>query len=126
VSNDDVACVPYAPNGGDVFYRVAVPYSYQLTVQASTATSTDPSLYLLVDWGAGALTCIAGSDAGFVDEDELVSFVNDHPGDPPMVTIVVDSWSARSEGEFTLAVSCEFLVPIQQSTWGALKAVYGE
>jgi hypothetical protein len=126
-STDDVGaigCVPYQPLGGEVFYRITVPYSYQLNVQVMPDTPFDPSVYLFTDPSRPEASCVAGSDVGFFDEPELLAYVMDEdPHERPVTLyIAVDSWSAYSAGDFTLALSCEFVVATEASTWGAVKA----
>lgn len=119
----ELACTGYPLNGPDVFYRVEVPYSYQLRAQVSTLTSFDPALYVFQACGQ-QLTCLAGADLAFLDEDELVTWVNEVEGAAQVVYIGVDSWSPASRGDFRLSISCEFVVPNEATTWGTLKSTF--
>jgi hypothetical protein len=121
---DAVGCVAYPPTGGEVFYRITVPYSHQLNVQVMPQSPFDPSIYLFTDPAQPGASCVAGADAGFFDEPELLAYVMDEdPLERPVTLyIAVDSWSAYSAGDFTLAVSCEFVVANRSTSWGAVKA----
>lgn len=118
-----IDCVEYLPLGGDVFYRVVLPYSYQLNVQVTPVAAFDPSVYLFTDLQNPWSSCIAGSDQGFASDTEIVTFINEDDTSEEMeIYIAVDSWSRHSFGDFLLSLGCEFVIPTETTTWSNLKA----
>jgi hypothetical protein len=118
-----IECVDYLPLGGDVFYRVVLPYSYQLTVQVTPLNGFDPSVYLFTDVQDPWQSCFAGSDEGFASDAEIVTFINEDDTSEEMeIFVAVDSWSRHSAGNFLLSIGCEFVIPTETTSWSNVKS----
>ncbi len=117
------ACVAYDPLGPDVFYRLELPYSFQLTLVLQLQGPWDASLYLFTDPADPAGSCLAGADLGYAGEAEQLIYVNeDEAADPLVLYLAVDSWDPSQFGSFLLETRCEFVVPVETASWGSLKA----
>lgn len=122
-----LGCVQFAPLGGDVFYVVELPYSYQLTAVVDPGSAWDPSLYLFTDPSDPAGSCLIGNDEAFGDESEVVIYTNeDETTDPMIVYVGIDSWEPAQSGDFSLVLSCDFVVGTDTDSWGGLKARFEE
>jgi hypothetical protein len=116
-------CLGIETAGGEVFYRAVLPYSYQLNVQANPlADGFDPALLVFTDPGDPAGSCLVASDEAFSGEAEGVVYTNEEFEGGLEVYIAVDSWAPASAGDFVLDVKCDYVVPVQASTWSTLKA----
>lgn len=118
-------CTGYPNPAPEVVYRIVVPAAHRLVVQADAVDAGghayDPSLYLLTEADcastpvdAGAMKCLAGSDASNTSHEEL-SWLNATEAER-VVFLVVDSYrdavrpgpdggvGAGPAGPFTLQV----------------------
>lgn len=118
-------CVAYDPVGPDVFYRLELPYSYQLTLVLQIQGAWDGALYLFTDPLDPAGSCLVGADDGYTGEAEQIVYVNESVDEQSMtVYMAVDSWDPSQYGEFLLESRCEFVVPVEVSSWGVLKSQF--
>lgn len=119
----DLGCLAVDPVGGDVFYRVTVPFSFELTVLVEPVEGWDLSAYVFSDPADPAGSCIDASDIGYAGEAEFLRFLNEQlPGQDREVYIAVDSWAAASAGSFILSTRCDFVVPNEVSSFSTLKS----
>lgn len=124
---DEVECLGVDPLGGEVFYRVLVPFSFELSVLVEPEGPWDLSTYMFTDpqdpWGS----CVDAADVAYAGEAETVRFLNELlPAREREVWIAVDSWSAEATGEFILSTRCDFVVANEGSSFSALKARFQE
>ena len=120
------ACVEFDPLGGDVFYTVELPYSYQLTVLLTPDSAWDPSVYVFTDPADPMGSCLVGADVAYAGESETVIYTNESVDELPMqVYIGVDSWEGAQNGTFTLQLNCDFVVGVESGSWSGLKARFG-
>jgi hypothetical protein len=111
------------PYGGDVFYRITVPWSFQVNVIVEPVGDWDVSIYGYTEITNPAETCRDASDAGGPGDAEMIQLVSDHPsGQARDFYIAVDSWRMDSSGEFTLSVTCDFTVGTTTPSFSTLKA----
>lgn len=117
-------CVEFDPLGGDVFFAVELPFSYQLTVNVVPNSAWDPSLYLFTDPSDPAGSCLLGTDEAFADESETLLYTNDDEvaAATMLIYVGVDSWELAQQGEFTLLLNCDFVVSNESNSWGGLKS----
>jgi hypothetical protein len=114
------------PFGGDVFYRVTVPWSFDLHVLVEPVGEWDPSLYIVTSPWNPDETCVAASDIAGNGIAEMVRIQNASiSGEARDYIIGVDSWRADSAGEFILRLSCDIAVPVDDSGFSTLKSRYG-
>lgn len=120
---DALPCLDVDPTGGEVFYRVTVPFSFELTVLLEPTSLQDLSIYLFSNPADPQGSCIDAADIGYAAEAEMVRFLNEAlPGQDREVYIAVDSWSAASAGDFILSTRCDFVVPNEAASFGTLKS----
>lgn len=120
---DVLGCVSPDALGGDVFYRVEVPYSYQLTVQVEPDGAFDPAVYLFADPADPAGSCVAGIDEAFTGENETLLFTNESVDELPVTLyLAIDGWDPQRAGSFTASLSCDFVVDTDDLSFGSLKA----
>lgn len=119
-----LGCVEFDPLGGDVYYAVELPFSFQLTVSVTPNSSWDPSLYLFTDPSDPAGSCLMGTDEAFAAESETLIYTNDDEVAEAtmMIYVGVDSWELAQQGEFTLELNCDFVVSNEADSWGGLKS----
>ncbi|MDF1564400.1 MAG: hypothetical protein P1V51_15255 [Deltaproteobacteria bacterium] len=99
---DPVGCLSFAQPGPEVFFAVDLLAGQTLTATATPEAGHDLSIYLLS--GCDPNACLAGADDSFISLPETVSHtvaVNQ------TLWVVVDSWSATSEGRFTLELTVQ-------------------
>lgn len=117
------ACITPDALGGDAFYRLEIPYSYQLVVDVEADGAFDPALVLFTDPSDPEGSCLAGIDEAFAGERETLLFTNDDASaDPLVVYLGVDSWDPQRAGTFTVISTCDFVVDNENTSFGALKA----
>lgn len=119
-----IACAGPDQLGGDVFYRVEVPYSYQLTIQVEPSTSDfDPAAYLFTDPSDPAGSCVIGIDEAYAGEAETLIFTNESPEELPVqLYLAIDSWDPQRPGDYSAQVTCDFVVSGDETSFGAIKA----
>ena len=119
-----IACAGPDQLGGDVFYAVEVPYSYQLTIQVEPATTDfDPAAYLFTDPSDPAGSCVAGIDEAFAGEVETLIFTNESPEElPVLLYLAIDSWDPQRSGDYAASLGCDFVVSGDETSFGAMKA----
>lgn len=116
-------CLPLDVRGGDVFYRLEVPYSYQLIVHLEPDASFDPAAMLFGDPADPDGSCIVAVDEAFAGEQETLLFTNEDASSPfRVVYLAVDSWDPQRAGGFTAVISCDFVVSDDTHSFGGLKA----
>ncbi len=115
-------CVPFGADGPDVFYEICVPPSHELDVML-TPDGWDPALWFVMDCN-DETTCVAGTDAGFFNDPEMLTWINVDEVNEVCIYIVPDSYYSGASGPFTLDINCTFVVPVEGESWGALKANY--
>jgi hypothetical protein len=114
------------PFGGDVFYRVTVPWSFGLNVLVEPVGEWDPSVYVVTSPWNPDETCVTASDIAGNGIAEMVQLQNASiSGEPREFIIGVDSWRADSAGEFILRLTCDFTVPVDDPGFSTLKSRYG-
>ena len=119
----ELLCLGIDPLGGEVFYRISVPFSFQLNILAEPTGSWDLSVYMFTDPVDPAGSCVGAADIAYAGEAESVRFVNeDVTEDAVELYIAVDSWTAATTGSFILSAQCDFVVPNEQASFGTLKA----
>ncbi|HKK69696.1 MAG TPA: PPC domain-containing protein [Candidatus Krumholzibacteria bacterium] len=120
---DVLACVNPDALGGDVYYQVEVPYSYQLTIQIEPDGAFDPAAYLFADPTDPAGSCVAGIDEAFTGENETLLFTNESADELPVTLyLAIDGWDPQRAGSFSAALSCDFVVDTGDESFGSLKA----
>jgi hypothetical protein len=116
-------CLTIETAGGEVYYRVVLPYSHQLNVQANPiANGFDPALTLFTDSRDPQGSCLAAADDAFDGEAEGVVYTNEDFEGGLEVFVSVDSWSPASAGDFVLDIRCDFVVATETTNWSTLKA----
>jgi hypothetical protein len=124
--NDDSGSGYVQPYGGDVFYRVTVPWSYDLHVLVEPLGDWDVSLYVFTSPWNPDETCLTGADIAGPGFGESVVVQNaSNSGQPREYIIAVDSWRADQAGAFNLTLTCDFAVGNDAPTFGALKSRFG-
>ena len=119
----ELFCLGIDPLGGEVFYRISVPFSFQLNILVEPTGGWDLSAYIFTDPSDPSGSCLDASDIAYAGEAEAVRFVNDDlNGNAVELYIAVDSWNASSVGSFILSAQCDFVVPNEQASFGTLKA----
>jgi hypothetical protein len=119
----ELACLAIDPLGGEVFYRISVPFSFQLSILAEPTGGWDLSIYVFSDPADPAGSCVDAADIAYAGEAETVSFVNDDLAEESAeLYIAVDSWTAATTGSFILSAQCDFVVPNKLASFGTLKA----
>jgi hypothetical protein len=114
------------PYGGDVFYRVTVPWSYDLHVLAEPLGDWDLSLYVFTAPWSPDETCLAGADvAGSGFGESIVVQNGNLAGTPREYIIAIDSWRADQAGPFNLTLTCDFAVANEEPTFTTLKSRFG-
>jgi hypothetical protein len=119
----EILCLGIDPLGGEVFYRISVPFSFQLNILAEPTGGWDLSVYVFTDPADPSGSCVDAADIAYAGEAEAVGFVNDSlTGDTAELYIAVDSWTSATTGSFILSAHCDFVVPNEFSSFGTLKA----
>lgn len=119
----EVECLDTDPLGGDVFYRVVVPFSYELRVLVEPTEAWDLSVFLFTDAADPRGSCTDATDDAYAGEAELASYINELlPAQDRELYIGVDSWASWSDGNFILSTSCDFVVENEAASFSTLKA----
>jgi hypothetical protein len=119
----ELACLGIDPLGVEVFYRLSVPFSFQLSILAEPTGAWDLSIYLFTNPADPAGSCVDAADIAYAGEGETVQFVNEALDQGPVeLYIAVDSWAGASSGSFILSTRCDFVVPNERASFGTLKA----
>lgn len=122
-SNTDGGFGVVQPYGGDVFYKVIVPWSYDLHVLVEPLGDWDVSLYVVTSPWSPSQTCLVASDVAGSGFAEAVHLQNDHVSQGPREYIIgIDSWRADHAGDFRLSLTCDFAVPVDGSSFSTLKS----
>jgi len=116
------ACTGYSiTQGPDVTYYVdmSVGDIFQVTM---TTTGWDDAIYLVKDC-ANMATCVAGDDA-YPDGSTFVYVVP--AGGAGRYYLIVDGYSSSAYGDFTITgtANCVPPVPVEETNWGTIKALY--
>lgn len=114
------------PYGGDVFYRVTVPFSYDLYVLVEPLGDWDVSAYVVASPWNPEETCVVAADEAGSGFAEQLRFQNANAsGGEREYIVAVDSWRADQAGEFRLSLTCDFAVTNVAPSFGTLKARFG-
>lgn len=116
-------CTGYSLSAGpDVVYFIDMVAGDVFTVTMTTGTGWDDAIYLVKDC-ADMSTCVAGDDAY---PDGSTFFYVVPPGGDGRYYLIVDGYSSSAYGDFTItgSANCTPPVPVQETTWGALKGMY--
>jgi hypothetical protein len=112
-------------HGPDVVYEIGLSAGATLTASLDTycGQPIDWSLYLVTDC-EDMSTCVAGSDYG---NPETITWT--HTGSPGLYYLIVDGFAGYSRGPYVLSyshdgVACDHAIPVERSTWGAVKTRY--
>jgi hypothetical protein len=115
------------PYGGDVFYRVSVPWIYGMQVLAEPLGDWDVSVYVFTSPYNPHETCVSGSDIAGPGVAESVLIENAHlSGEPREFIIGVDSWRGDRAGDFRLTLTCDLAVSTDAPSFSTLKSRFRE
>ena len=101
------SCAGFDMDGLDVAYLVTVPAGQYLT--ASLDSSRDLAMYLLDD--CATRCCWVGVDNGFGGDQEVMTYHN-ISGAEQTLFLIVDSFSAYTQGDFSLLVDLAASDPV--------------
>jgi hypothetical protein len=124
----DNPCTGARSDGPDVVYSVVLGPECVMTATLSLCDPHfwyDQSLYIVADC-VDLLADCAGSDQPCIDEDcpvEQATFSNTS-SQPRTVYIVLDGKFPSAGGAWNLDLSTDCVVPVDATTWGAIKATY--
>lgn len=119
----ELSCLGIDPLGGEVFYRLSVPFSFQLNILVEPTGPWDLSVYLFTNPADPAGSCVDAADIAYAGEGETVRFVSEALDQQPVeLYVAVDSWAGAAAGSFILSTRCDFVVPNEQASFGTLKA----
>jgi uncharacterized protein YfaP (DUF2135 family) len=115
------SCTGFTAAGDDVVYRLDVSGGDDIAViYTSTA---DASIYIVTDCANPAGTCVAGADATFGGQPEVLNYAFTASG---TYYLILDSFGAgQTSGQWTLMgeLRCG-VVPTQKASWGQVKVTY--
>jgi hypothetical protein len=125
----DNPCTGARSTGPDVVYRVDVSPTCVLNVVLANCAPDnwyDQSLYVVLDCQNLLAACV-GSDAPCVDSvcpDEEVSWANETQQVQTLYIVLDGKFPSSAEG-YVLSISTDCIVPVDATTWGSIKATYG-
>ena len=94
-------CTGFSSNGLDRVYQVQLQTYDQLAVQLTPSSSYDPSIYLVSACNALETNCVAGSDRG-TGQNENIQPITEQAG---TYFLVIDSFAANSFGTGVLTAN---------------------
>jgi hypothetical protein len=110
-------CTGYTSAGNDVVYKI-----YLAAGESFVATQTgehDSSLWLVTDCSNTAGTCVAGADATFSGQTEVLSYV---AGSAGWYFLIVDGWGTGACSLTTVTIDAP--VGNQDASWSDIKTMY--
>jgi hypothetical protein len=115
------SCTGYSANGLDVVYYMDLEAGDQVSL-TYTQLTWDTSFYIVTDC-ADMTSCVAGADATFTGDPEVINWVCTATG---RYYVILDAYSSESGGDFTLdyTITCPEPTPTQNTTWGQIKSIY--
>lgn len=118
------ACTGYSQAlGPDVTYYVDLVVGDSFSVTMTTGTGWDDSIYLVKDCGSITATCVAGDDQ--YPDGSTFSYVVP-AGGAGRYYLIVDGYGSSAYGEFTITgtAGCTPPVPVLNTSWGTVKALF--
>jgi hypothetical protein len=96
----------YTFDGSELFYKITIPANQELTVTVTpdAGSGYDPAIAIVTDCAAVEGSCLAAVDNELDNDPETVTYRN-ATANPLEVRIVVDTYTAGSEGPFTLTAT---------------------
>lgn len=117
-------CTGFSAFGADIVYTVTLEDGGSLSLDYTS--EADGSIYLLnACVTPGDAACVAGADLTFGGETETLNYTN-LTGGTVTYYLILDNFGTGAFGAFTLTgtVSCP-PVPVEASSWGSIKARFG-
>ena len=112
-------CTGFTALGRDLVYQIIAAAGDQLSV--TYTSSADGSIYIITDCANPTTTCVAGADATFSGQPEVLNYAFTSAG---VYYLILDSFGTNTSGAWTLVGSLNCPVPTEHASWGKVKTIY--